>query len=1083
MSDPGAVVLSALGAFRRAREAAESARNLPLALTGRLADAESLLGQLQRDPRQVERIGIEHELTKLKSLADRIEPLVEAYTTAAETSRRKRAGTVFTLFFCDNKEREKEVQEIDENMCRVLGAIAAKGATGHRLPPPLPEMAAVPAAALALPCGYVERTSVGEIVESLIDPENALSPCTVVGMGGCGKTVLASAVVRESRVRKHFRGGIFWMRAGRGARKSLLPLLQGLARQMGAAPTDTPHGVPQVVRTLEEAEQHLAEAASTDFAPRLVVLDDVWEREVVDAMRSSGLKVLVTTRDRSVVGVPGGGLEVGDMTRDEAMELLLRTSMTIGQPGARVRTQMTKVVARCGRLPLLLAIAGSMPVVKGKGLTVGAWEELMKLFENAATMMWESGEESTSLDVVLGVSFNALAGKQREEFLKMAVLAPGAVAPIEMLQNLWEIEDVKDVEEEAEGLVSKCLLQEVGGSGYGVHDLLLEYVKTKINADGERVKQATALQAQYLGRLDVVESHGDPKRGAGNQGYLALYALWRAVEKLSGDPQLEISSYRASLAKLESREAPGPVANHLGRIGLLYVLQGKFADARALFERALAINEVALGVDHSSTSTSRFRLADVYQKLGLYDKAFPLMEEVLASSERVAGQSHPLTAGALGSLAGLLVEQGKYAEADHFYHRALEIAEKTLGKGHHYLALCLSNRATLLEKQGKYEEADLLCIRGLEILRATLGEEHPHYASTLADRAGVLQKKGYYREAGILYGRAVEIGETVLDPDHLFVASTLSNWGELLRLQGMLDEAEPLFARAIAIGEKAFSSKSPHLAVWLNNRATLLSAQGKDDEAGPLFLRAIEILETTVGSIHPDLASCLNNQAMTLEAQGKHEEAERLYERSLAIREKVLGPDHPAVTEALDNLARLSNVQGRYIKANSLFRRSLVIEDKRLGPDHPGLAARLNHLAHLLESQGSYAEAGSLYTRALTINENVHGRDHPDVAADLENWAELLQKQGNADHAEQLYARIQTIREQTLGQDHPYVAAILKNRAGLLSAQGKHNGAIPLLERCYFIEINRLGESHPFTVYTQTILERARKLVGGQATR
>lgn len=81
-----------------------------------------------------------------------------------------------------------------------------------------------------------------------------------------------------------------------------------------------------------------------------------------------------------------------------------------------------------------------MPVVEGRGLTAGAWEELIKRFENAATMMWESGEESTSLDEVLGASFGALAAKKKREFLKMAVLAPGAVAPIEMLRNLWETE-------------------------------------------------------------------------------------------------------------------------------------------------------------------------------------------------------------------------------------------------------------------------------------------------------------------------------------------------------------------------------------------------------------------------------------------------------------------------------------------------------------------------------------------------------------------------------------------------------------------------------------------------------------------
>ncbi|CAN0439831.1 unnamed protein product, partial [Scytosiphon promiscuus] len=119
-------------------------------------------------------------------------------------------------------------------------------------------------------------------------------------MGGRGKTILASAVVRERSVRKHFVGGIFWMRVGSGAKNSLLSLLQGLAREMCAAPTDAPHGGANVLVSLQQIKQHLTVVASTGTSPRLVVLDDVWEHEVVDALLSLGLKVLVTTRDHSV---------------------------------------------------------------------------------------------------------------------------------------------------------------------------------------------------------------------------------------------------------------------------------------------------------------------------------------------------------------------------------------------------------------------------------------------------------------------------------------------------------------------------------------------------------------------------------------------------------------------------------------------------------------------------------------------------------------------------------------------------------------------------------------------------------------
>ena len=86
----------------------------------------------------------------------------------------------------------------------------------------------------------------------------------------------------------------------------------------------------------------------------------------------------------------------------------------------------------------MLAIAGSMTVVKRKGLTAGAWEELIEEFENVAKKMDACGEDSHSLGLVLETSFTDLPARKKEEFKKMAVLAAGAVAPIEMLCNLWE---------------------------------------------------------------------------------------------------------------------------------------------------------------------------------------------------------------------------------------------------------------------------------------------------------------------------------------------------------------------------------------------------------------------------------------------------------------------------------------------------------------------------------------------------------------------------------------------------------------------------------------------------------------------
>ncbi|CAM9752024.1 unnamed protein product [Ectocarpus sp. 6 AP-2014] len=913
------------------------------------------------------------------------------------------------MFWSRPKKLEKKLREIGGDVCRVVGVIAARRIFTDIVPPilsapSLSDMATVPAGALALPHSYVKRAAAQEVADGLTNPEEPRTPYTVVGIGGGGKSMLASAVVRMPSVREHFLGGIFWVRVGRGAKSSLLALLQGLAREVGAAPTDAPHGVLHVLDSLEQAQQHLAAVASTRNSPRLVVLDDVWEREVVDAFVPLGFKLLLTTRDRSIVCDPAGRLELGDMTEEEALELLRKTSGTV-DPGDDVRMKMTKVVALCGHLPLVLSIAGSMSAVKGKGLTAVAWEELAKELENVAKKMRVRGQQSLSIKEVLETSFDSLAARKQEEFLKMAVLAVGALAPIEMLRNLWEIEDAEGTHAEAEGLVSKCLLHAVGGGGYRMHDLVLDFAKTSIRAEEENVKRATVLQAQYLGRLDVLESYGDPEHGAGDQGIFFLDALWRSVEKLSGDPQLEVASYRASLGELESGEATEAVARSCSSVGFLFNVQGKYDDAESLYKRSLA------------------------------------------TQEKVLGQEHPDVGQSLNDLAGLLRAQGKYAEAEPLYEQSQAIREKVLGPEHPDVATTLNDRARLLESQGKYVEAERLYERCQAIYEKAFGPEHPDVAATLHNQAGLLCKQ---RSLGL---------------DHPDVAAALNNGVELLVALGKYADAMPLIQRSLAIREDTLGVHHPDVAASTNSYAELLKAQGRYDEAALYFERAGKIWENALGPKHPMVATALYNQAGLLETQGKYHEAEELYGQSLAIREQMLGADHPDVAVSLNNMARLLATQDRNEEAEALFERAIAVLEAALGPDHPNVAivlinqAGLNHLS--FPAQGKYAEAEVLCQRSLKIQESTLGPDHPDVATSLHDTAGLFELQGNYDEAEPLYRRAQTIREKMLGPDHPKVAASLNSLAGLLTIQCRYKEAEYLYERAAAILEVALGPEHP----------------------
>lgn len=79
--------------------------------------------------------------------------------------------------------------------------------------------------------------------------------------------------------------------------------------------------------------------------------------------------------------------------------------------------------------------------------------------------------------------------------------------------------------------------------------------------------------------------------------------------------------------------------------------------AHPLLERALVINERALGADHPDTIESRAWIADLYQRQGFLDMAAPLLKEVVSTRERVQGRNHPDVASALNNRAGLLKDQ------------------------------------------------------------------------------------------------------------------------------------------------------------------------------------------------------------------------------------------------------------------------------------------------------------------------------------------------------------------------------------------------------------------------------------------
>ena len=276
---------------------------------------------------------ISMKLEEFRSEMEAIQKFVREYDAQRGFFRNLILGSRHRSTAASHKSKLEEILEalkvvyvIDNNK----GVHKIKKMLEDREPPRLPDHAKIPLAVLSLPEAYVKRTVMQEVAVSGLVNEKRSSTANVClwGMGGGGKTVLASSIVRDDDVKSSFSNGIFWFYVGREGKARVALILELLARELAVAHADTPLHSPNMFDSADEAARHVSEIIKSKTLRCLVVLDSVWDVEVVNAFAITGLHVLVTTRERTVIPPENRKVmvEVGDMGQEEGLELLKKTS-------------------------------------------------------------------------------------------------------------------------------------------------------------------------------------------------------------------------------------------------------------------------------------------------------------------------------------------------------------------------------------------------------------------------------------------------------------------------------------------------------------------------------------------------------------------------------------------------------------------------------------------------------------------------------------------------------------------------------------------------------------------------------------
>src|SRR2546425_11282120 len=201
---------------------------------------------------------------------------------------------------------------------------------------------------------------------------------------------------------------------------------------------------------------------------------------------------------------------------------------------------------------------------------------------------------------------------------------------------------------------------------------------------------------------------------------LSLYLTWVLLSA-----GLVLAPPPSALAQASRPDDELAEARRLNQEAAALYSSGKFPEAIPLVQRALAIQEKALGPEHADVGASLDALAGLYRAQGQYRDAERLYRRALAIREKTLGRANPALALSLNNLAGLYRAQGKYAQAEPLYRRALVIEEESRGPEALVVAPSLDNLAGLYRAQGKYAQAEPLYRRGPSIREKRRGAGGP----------------------------------------------------------------------------------------------------------------------------------------------------------------------------------------------------------------------------------------------------------------------------------------------------------------------------------------------------------------------
>jgi WD40 repeat protein len=297
----------------------------------------------------------------------------------------------------------------------------------------------------------------------------------IIGMGGMGKSVLATALARSADIRRSFVDGIIWLSIG------IKPDLVSRLKTIGIAFEDDLKNYVD----LETAKMHLPQVLTDKNC--LIVLDDVWDVTSVESfMNALGTRcrLLLTTRDGSLATALGTQQHnLGELNDTDALQLLAQWSEN---EVSLLPNEAVCVARECGNLPFALSLCGAMV---HDGIP---WSDLLGALQDADLSFIEikiPNYPYTDFLKSMKVSVDMLNAENTiwvECYYKL-VIFPKKAIPESAVSTIWSCTGglkERDVHKVLSILARKALLKlegQVPNLQISLHDLQYDYLRAVVS--------------------------------------------------------------------------------------------------------------------------------------------------------------------------------------------------------------------------------------------------------------------------------------------------------------------------------------------------------------------------------------------------------------------------------------------------------------------------------------------------------------------------------------------------------------------------------------------------------------------------